>query len=441
VQLPKDFVAKAERWKRGVPVPEPAPEAPPPPGEDPEEEVPTEMVDVGSRAELMDPAGTSDDEDEEDPTRPMRVPDSMRPPSNEAARPLRRPEDGEEPPGIPWGRALALGVAAALVGFAAVFLMVKLSRGTLEIVSSPPGAVVRLNGRTLDDKTPLQVRSLPGGSTYRVEVVVEGFRTWANDVPLKRGQHLVVDAVLEKAEPPKPTVETAPPAPPPKIETPPPPPPVPDAVKWPTGPFELDASKHRVDLSKAGALKLSLDEKQTYRITLSRGPSLGWGYYVVNAAGAAPGPLPTTPQQIKGATRLFVFRVPTSTLAGERRPEETKPRTLTVEAKGKPKTLKAPLSTEVASGSRVTLTGLNPKLTYEVLVRQSTSPARVRASGAIVSRCVVGHPTRGVLVAEVDKPLVVQDAAQLFFTLLDDASDDQDGRLLISVTEVKKPRR
>lgn len=442
VQLPKDFVTKAERWKRGVPVPEPAPEAPPPPGEDPEEEVPTEMVDVGSRAELMDPAASSaDDDEEEDPTRPMRVPDSMRPQTNEARR---RPEedDDEPPPGIPWVRALALGVAAALVGFAAVFLMVKLSRGTLEIVSSPPGAVVRLNGRTLDDKTPLQVRSLPGGSTYRVEVVVEGYRTWANDVPLKRGQHLVVDAVLEKVEPPKPPPPPVepPPAPPPKVD-PPPPPPAPDAVKWPTGPFELDASKHRVDLSKAGALKLSLDEKQTYRITLSRGPALGWGYYVVNAAGAAPGPLPTTPQQIKAATRLFVFRIPASTLAGERRSEETKPRTLTVEAKGKPKTLKAPLSTEVASGSRVTLTGLNPKATYEVLVRQSASPARVRASGAIVSRCVVGHPSRGVLVAEVDKPLVVQDASQLFFTLLDDASDDQDGRLLISVTEVKKPRR
>jgi hypothetical protein len=399
------------------------------------------MVDVGSRAELMDPAASSDDADEEeDPTRPTRVPDSMRPQPNE---PRRRPEeeDDEPPPGIPWSRALALGVCAALVGFAAVFLMVKLSRGTLEIVSSPPGAVVRLNGRTLDDKTPLQVRSLPGESTYRVEVVVEGFRTWANDVPLKRGQHLVVDAVLEKVEPPKPPPPPVepPPAPPPKVD--PPPPPAPDAVKWPTGPFELDASKHRVDLSKASALKLSLDEKQTYRITLSRGPALGWGYYVVNAAGSAPGPLPTTPQQIKAATRLFVFRIPASTLAGERRSEETKPRTLTVEAKGKPKTLKAPSSTEVASGSRVTLTGLNPKVNYEVLVRQSTSPARVRASGAIVSRCVIGHPSRGVLVAEVDKPLVVQDASQLFFTLLDDASDDQDGRLLISVTEVKKPRR
>jgi serine/threonine protein kinase len=442
VQLPRDFAAKTERWKRGEPVPEPAPEAPPPPGEDPEEEVPTEMVDVGARSELGGARGDGDGDGEEDPTRPMRVPDSMKPPA-EPLRPLRRPEDDAAPvPGVPWGRALTLGLAAALVGFAAVFLAVKLSRGTLEIVSKPPGAVVRLNGRTLDDTTPMQVRSLPGGVSYRLEVASEGFQTWANDVPLKRGQHLVVDAVLEPLAPePAPAPVEPPPQPPPaKVEPPPrpPPPPPPDAVRWPTGPFELEASRHRVDLTKAGALKITLDEKQTYRITLSRGPSLGWGYYVVNAAGAAPGPLPTAPQQIKGATRLFVFRVPSSTLAGERRPEETKPRTLTVETKGRPKTLKAPLSNDVPPSNRVTLTGLNPKASYQVLVRQGNSPARVRASGAIVSRCVVGHPTRGLLIAQVDTPLVVQDASQLFFTLLDDASDDQDGRLVITVTEKKR---
>ncbi|MCU0702109.1 MAG: protein kinase, partial [Myxococcaceae bacterium] len=347
VQLPRDFVNRTERWKRGEPVPEPGPEAPPPPGEDPEEQVPTEMVEVGLRSELL--AAPADDDDEEDPTRPMHVPDSMRP--DEALRPSRRPEDDAPAvTGVPWGRALTLGLAAALVGFAAVFLAVKLSRGTLEIVSKPPGAVVRLNGRTLDDKTPMQVRSLPGAVTYRVEVVADGFTPWANDVPLKRGQHLVIDALLEPVPPPPPP-RPLPEPPPAKVEPPPPPPPPPDAVRWPTARFELDASRHRVDLTKAGALKIPLDEKQTYRVTLSRGPSLGWGYYVVNAAGAAPGPLPTTPQQIKGATRLFVFRVPSSTLAGERRPAETKPRTLTVEARGRPKTLKAPLATEVPSTS------------------------------------------------------------------------------------------
>nr|MCU0696871.1 hypothetical protein [Myxococcaceae bacterium] len=116
----------------------------------------------------------------------------------------------------------------------------------------------------------------------------------------------------------------------------------------------------------------------------------------------------------------------------------TKPRTLTVEAKGRAKTLKAPLANEVPPTSRVTLTGLNPKATYEVLVRQSDAPARVRATGSIVTRCVVGHPTRGLLIANVDTPLLVQDASQLFFTLLDDASDEQDGRLVISVTEKKR---
>jgi hypothetical protein len=206
--------------------------------------------------------------------------------------------------------------------------------------------------------------------------------------------------------------------------------------------FELDAAKHRVDLSKAGALKVPLDEKQTYRVTLSRGPSLGWGYYVVNAAGAAPGALPTTPQQIKGASRLFVFRVPASTLAGAPKPEETKPRVVTVESRGKAKAHKAPLALQIADGARVTLTGLDPKSSYEVTVKQSSTPARVRSSGATVSRCVVGHPTQGLLIAEVNKAMTVSGAAQLFFMLLDDASDDQEGRLIIEAKQVKKsPRR
>lgn len=439
VQLPREFIEKAQRWRRGAPVPEPEPEARPPPGEDPEEEIPTEMVDLeGVKSELASGPNPPVRSDDDALTRPLRVPGPMRP--SELSR-----NSLKDAAKVPWVRALGLGIAAALVGFAAVFLAVRLSRGTLEVVSTPPGAIVRVNGRTIDDKTPVEVRALTGGRTYRVEVISSGYQTWSNEVPLKRGQHLVVDAALELIPPPKPPPPPVVVAPKvePKIVVPPrPPPPPPDAVTWPLSTFELDASRHRVDLSKAGALKLTLDERQTYRVTLSKGPTLGWGYYVVNAAGAAPGPLPTTPQQIKGANRLFVFHLPTSVLAGVAKPEETKPRTLTVDAKGKPKSYKAPLSLAMPPDVRVTLTGLDPKATYEVTTRQSVSaPARLRASGAIVTRCVVGHPTLGLLVAEVGKPLVVSNASQLIFTLLDDASDDQEGRLIIEVKQVKKSAR
>ncbi len=439
VQLPREFIEKAQRWQRGAPVPEPEPEARPPPGEDPEEEIPTEMVALeGVKSELASspPAPVRDDDDAL--TRPLRVPGPMRP--SEASR-----SSLEATMKVPWVRALGLGIAAALVGFAAVFLAVRLSRGTLEVVSTPPGAVVRVNGRTIEDKTPVEVRALTGGRTYRVEVISAGYQTWSNEVPLKRGQHLVVDAALVLAPPPEPPptpVVVAPKVEPKIVELPKPAPPPPDAVTWPLSTFELDASRHRVDLSKAGALKLTLDEKQTYRVTLSKGPTLGWGYYVVNAAGAAPGPLPTAPQQIKGANRLFVFHLPTSVLAGVAKPEETKPRTLTVDAKGKPKTYKAPLSLSLPAETHVTLTGLDAKATYEVIMRQSVSaPARLRATGAIVTRCIVGHPTLGLLIAEVGRPLVVSNASQLIFTLLDDASDDQEGRLTIEVKQVKKTAR
>lgn len=434
VQVPRSFVEKAQRWRRGAPVPEPAPEAPPPPGEDPEEAIPTEMVEIEverAKSETAMPRVEAPAPDEEEPTRPMNLPASM-----PVEEPAPRPRASAPP--VPWMRAVVLGVAAALVGFAAVFLAVKLSRGTLEIRSSPAGATVRVNGRTLPDKAPVELRSLSGGRSYFVEVFADGHKGWSADVPLKRGQHLVVDAKLEPSAPAPVPPAPVPPRPP---EPPPPPPPAPNAITWPTSRFELDAATHRVDLSKAGALKLSLDEKLTYKVTLNRGPTLGWGYYVVNAAGAAPGPLPTTPQQIRAANRLFVFRIPASTLAGAPRAEETKPRTLTLDTRGsKPKSFKVPLTLSIPPSNRVTLTGLDAKTRYAVTVQQHPeTPARLRATGVPVSRCVVGHPTQGLLVAETGKPLTVQGASQLFFTLLDDASDDQTGRLIIELAELRRP--
>ncbi len=449
LQLPRDFAEKAQRWRRGIPVPEPEPEAPPPPGEDPEAEVPTEMVDLESARSAISeyssgqstvdyPArgASGDAQTASSPAhQPAAQPSESRPRFSEPRFPV--------PPRvapIPWARALLLGIAAALVGFAGVFLAVRLSRGTLEITSIPPGATVHVNGKPLEDKTPVQLRALSGGRTYTVEVELSGYQRWVNEVPLKRGQHLVVDANLEKIPPPPPPPEPKPPPPPPPPkEEPVKLAPVKDVVAWPSTGFELDAARHRIDLSKAGALKLPLDEKATYRITLSKGPSLGWGYYVVNSAGAAPGALPTTPQQIRGASKLFVFRLPSSVLAGAEHAEETKPRTLSLDAKGKPKTFKLPLALTVTKESHVTLTGLDPKSSYEITVRQSTqAPARVRSSGSIVGRCVIGHPTQGLIVADVDSPITVSGAHQLLFTLLDDAADDQEGRLVVALKQLKK---
>lgn len=420
VQIPREFAEKAQRWQRGVPVPEPEPEAPPPPGEDPEEAIPTELVEIEVARAVSDPqVPRGPSVDEEEPTRPIPVPVAP-------SRP-RAPS---------WVRALVLGVAAVLVGFGAVSLALRLSRGTLEITSEPSGAIVRLNGRTIDQRTPVELRELAGGRSYFVEVVLEGHRSWANDVPLRRGQHLVVNAKLEG--PPTPVAPKPLPAP-----TPPPTPvaiaPVSrEVISWPTSSFVLEAAKHRVDLSAAAALSLPLDEKQTYRVTLSKGPSLGWGYYVVNSSGAAPGPLPTTPQQIKGASRLFVFRLPVASLAGSPQTPDLRGRTLIVDGKGRPRTHRAPANLDVPPSARVTMTGLDARTAYEVIVTSAPDrPAHLRPGTAAISRCVVGHPTLGLLVAEIGRPLRVTGATELFFTLLDDASDDQDGALIIELKPAK----
>lgn len=427
VLLPRGFVERVERWKRGEPVPEPAPGAPPPPGEDPEEAIHTDMVNVESGGGDSDELPNRENQDEDWPTRPIHMQEGS------ADEPAKR---SKRAPMVPWARAMVLGAAASVLGFAAVFTAVKVSRGTLEIVSTPPGATVRINGRAIDQKTPIQVKSLIGGRTYRVEVLADGFKTWTNDVPLRRGQLLVVEAQLEAAAPPSPLepVEVA--APPRATESSPTPPAqLPSEVAWPTRSFEIDAAIHRVDLSKAPSLRLTLDQKQTYRVTLNKGSSLGWGYYVVNAAGATPGVLPTATQQISGATHLFVFRI-----AGATRNEDAKTRTLSVESGGKTKTYKLPPAVNLSKSARIALTGLDPKGTYELLVRQSVTPARLRPSGAIVSRIFVGHPN-GLMVADVGTAMKVTQAKEVFFTLVDDASDDQSGRLIIEVRELKRTSR
>ncbi|MEW5739373.1 MAG: serine/threonine-protein kinase [Myxococcota bacterium] len=404
VQLPRAFVEKAQTWKQA------------PPGK-PDADAPTEMVDVG------DAPG---------------APKFPRAPTFDRV-PAKR--------GPPIVRALLLLLAAAAVGFAGVSLAVRMRKGTLDVSSTPPGAAILLDGRDTGKTAPALLEELEGARTYRVELKKDGFKPWRNDVPLQRGQHLVVDAKLEELPQPPPVD----PPPPPKPEvpdagvaTPQPLPevkPVPDAVTWPVAHFELDAARHRLDLSRAGALSVTLDPAKTYKVTLGKGAMEGWGFYVVNEAGAQPGPFTAQPLQMKGVKKLFAFHVPASVLGGEAR-DDGKPRPLTVQAGADKRvsTYKVPAGLRFPATSRVTVTGLDAADTYEVLVRQGQPPARVRA-GNEVMRVVMGHPTQGLVVVAVGEPWRFSGAKQVWVTLLDDSTDEQEGRVAFDLREVKPKKK
>ncbi len=423
VLLPRDFVDEAQGWKQAPPEP------------------------AGTLA-IEDDQPPRPKEADAAPTEALEVPDGELPPTKPFVGTTRGPsgpapaQRRPRPRRFPWLRAGLLFVASVTLGIAAVLSFQKFTRGTLELASTPSGALVKLDGRALANPTPLVVGGLEGGRRYRVEVSAPGFLPWINDVPLKRGQHLVVDARLA----PEPKVEP-PPLPPPAPDVPKPAaqplPPAPDEVKWPLQSFALDVTRHRLDLSTSGALKVPLDPKAVYKVWLSKGPTLGWGFYVVNAAGAQPGPLGEAALQVKGASRLFAFRVPASTLAGEKVPEETKPRQLLVQPQGakKPTAHKVPGDLRVEYRERVRLTGLNPKATYELTPRQSNPPARMRPGGAPINLVVIGHPTEGLLVAPVGLATRLTGVSQVWLTLLDDAADGQEGRLTIEARELPQPKK
>ncbi|MFZ5445417.1 MAG: serine/threonine protein kinase [Myxococcota bacterium] len=399
VQLPRDFVERAQKWKEPLP--------PPTPGKRDEMEEPTEMV------SLQDP----------------RVSFGPTPKFDEA--PAAKPD-------FPWGKALALLLAAAAVGFGAVTVLQGLREARLEITSTPAGAEIVLDGKTLTERTPAKVGGLQGNGTHRLELLLPGYQSWKNEVPLKPGQVLLVEAKLELLPPPEPVkpVELEKPAEPPAPE------PVPDIVSWPVSKFELDAARHRIDLPNSGATLVSLDPAKTYRVSLGgKGTTPGWGFYVVSDGGAMPGTFGSDPLQIRSASKFFAFHVPASVL-GAAGKDETKPRPLSVLLEGSRKAQVKPVQPKLTfpASQRVTVTGLSATTAYELTPRQGVPPATPREKGPALSRVLVGTPS-GLIIAPIDEATRLENATSFWVTWLDDETDSESGRLRLELREVRVPKK
>ena len=85
------------------------------------------------------------------------------------------------------------------------------TRAALDVVSNPPGAVVRVDDTTVG-WTPLRGHSLKPGE-HRVEVAKEGFQTWSGKVTAVAGRRARIERTLEPVPAATPPPTTAPAAP------------------------------------------------------------------------------------------------------------------------------------------------------------------------------------------------------------------------------------
>ncbi len=87
------------------------------------------------------------------------------------------------------------------------------SRGTLEVVSSPSGAEIFLDGEKTGHATPYVFKDLDLGKPYRVALALPGYVTWKEAVTFTNRTTVKIDATLtRRVAPPKVTRSRTPPA-------------------------------------------------------------------------------------------------------------------------------------------------------------------------------------------------------------------------------------
>jgi serine/threonine-protein kinase len=98
------------------------------------------------------------------------------------------------------GRVWVLGGAAlAIAGIIAgvVALSTGRSKASIEVVSSPAGALVKLDGTPLSQKTPLEIVDVDPTRAHRVHIALPGYEPWDSQVKFEGGPEQVrVQAVL-----------------------------------------------------------------------------------------------------------------------------------------------------------------------------------------------------------------------------------------------------
>jgi hypothetical protein len=62
-------------------------------------------------------------------------------------------------------------------------------RASIEVVSLPPGAEVRLDGTVVPRTTPLEITDVDAQTSHHVRVSMRGYDVWESDVRFDGAQH------------------------------------------------------------------------------------------------------------------------------------------------------------------------------------------------------------------------------------------------------------
>ncbi|NTX00759.1 serine/threonine-protein kinase [Myxococcus sp. CA040A] len=434
VLLPREFLAQMARWAKAPSerhtVHEPSPlELPPPPESIPPPRPPTPGE--GRRERTTQPI----------PAVPGPTPESEAP--TEPPHPAPPPR-----PGFRLPRAVALGAPVLAAVGVALVVMAMGRNGTfsVELSSSPPGATIRVDGRTLGSVTPALLTHLPADGEHLLEVHIPGMVPWSQVVRAERGNTLAVHAHLR-----------------PRLNTPasgaaalaaaraPHAPPLQDA-DWAPGALRLSAVSHAFRVPVTSAARVPLDPARTYLVHTEGRMSLGGpmavehaGYFLEGdgelSSHESFGLLGPEEQLIRHASVLYVFAL------DARRDDNRGGLQVRVRELGGPTHPPFRLdarhhAVKLSRADRFTLHALDPGTTYEVVLRYTAEPARTRGlSGGPVGRVLGlvgtdqgpdGSPS-GLALLEVGQPSRLRGASWLQLAFPDDNLADNTGTLLLEV--------
>lgn len=438
VQLPRDFLEQVPLWKKHLPAM----------GE-PQEKRPTTASRPSRRR--------SKPEEETRAAEPTRVP-TPGPRKSKSQRVQQHEEPG--PKKTPWALFAALPVAAAVLAAVAVFLIGRGGSFNVQLTSTPPGAVVMVDGAQAPKTTPLLISDLAVADEHRLDVSAPGHKPWSKQLRGGRDETIAVEAKLEPDRLPKDLMQLKPPELKPVVAVETAKPSVVTDYSYPAQDMSLDAVKNAFDLAPTHAARIRLDPSKTYKVWTEGKLSLGglldniffdqvW-YYVEGevAPDESFGLVGSKGVTVKNATALYawIFDVKSSDNSGAIKVRiQAKgggTSTLVVDAREHYVDLEANLH-------RSRLTGLDRFQSYEVVIKDANPEAALCSGANCRVRKVAYVQNSGMSVVagkslanadqrvmEVGKKYEVSGAAWMMFAFPDGRTDDNAGGFKVEVTAI-----
>jgi eukaryotic-like serine/threonine-protein kinase len=384
--------------------------------------------------------------------------------SSTRSRPIRKYETStgvkkkQQP--LPRGLFVGLGVLGLMAGAAAFTLLQPPPSFELKVTSEPPGAQVRVDGKLIDGKTPVQVKELATNLPHAVKVSMPGMKLWEMEARGENGATTLMHADLEKLPPPKPAEPEPEPEPPPPAPEPQAPknPDVVTDIRWPhPSALIVSAAHHVKNLEKSAAARIDLDPGTTYKLTLDGRVSFGgrvadvWVddcFYALEGPGVkeetAVGVIKDKRSvTVSGASRLYAF---VSDAGSSRHSGAFR---LTVQAPGQPPKLMLVDSlrhvvTPEATQDRLRVKNLRVLDRYLVTLKEGPITPRTRPLGkrarllfvqepGVITPLTTGAELRPHRVLEVGKPVTISSASDLWFMFVDDDPSDNVGSYEVSI--------